>query len=102
MISEASFAMLFKYAVLIHHEGLGLLGFWILPIVLYPEQQTGFWKLVMFVCSDTKFWRLLSNERDPVSGTFSAVQNIRQCTKFRNLVILNVVHDCWIYFEVTT
>jgi hypothetical protein len=40
VISEASFAILFKYAVLIHHEELGLLGFWILFIVLYPEQQT--------------------------------------------------------------
>jgi hypothetical protein len=101
VISEASFAMLLKYAVLVHHEGLALLGFWILPIVLYPEQQTGFWKLVVFVFSDTKVWRLLSIETDPVSGTFCSVQNIRRWTKFRNPVILNVIHDCWIPLEVT-
>jgi len=101
VISEASFAMLFKYAVWIHHKGLGLLDFWILSIALYLEQQTGFWKLVMFVFSDTKGWRLLSTETDPVSGTFSSAQNIRQWTKFRNPVILNVIHDCWISFEAT-
>jgi len=73
----------------------------IISFVFYPEQQTGFWQLVMFVVSDTKVWRLLSTEIDPISGTFCSVQNIRQWTKFRNPVIWNVIHDCWIPLEVT-
>ena len=81
VISEASFAMLFKYAILIYHEELGLLGFWILSIVLYLEQQTGFWKPVMFVFSGTEVWRLLSTETDPNSGLFCSVQNIKTMDK---------------------